>query len=113
MKRSRRAPPPTPPTRSRNPLVFGSAAVIVVIVVAAAAWLVASRPSTTAPLATNVTPVALPTFGSGQPQNVLESAAPEILTPTPGVAGPTPQVVTQSPWKVLIAHSAMPDMTPA
>src|SRR5260370_13733084 len=63
------------------------------------------------PQGTQVTPVALPTFGADAPQNVLEATAPEILTPTPGVSGPTPVVITQSPWKVLIAHSVIPDMT--
>ena len=96
-----------------NTAVRAAAAAGLVLVVAAATWLAASRPSAAPalPAGAGVTPVALPTFGADAPQNVLESTAPEILTPTPGVAGPTAVVLTQSPWQVLVPHSVTPDLT--
>src|SRR5579872_970276 len=107
------APQPKRPAPSflRNPAIIASAAVAGVVVIALGAWLIVGRTSSSSSTATGVTPVALPTFGADAPQNVLESTTPDILTPTPGVAGPTAVVVTQGAWQVLVAHSATPDLT--
>src|SRR5262249_26435219 len=68
------------------------------------------------PNTASVTPVALPDFS--QPPKEVDTTneidvPPDIGTPTPGVAGPTPVVVTNSPWQVLVAPRAVADMTSA
>jgi tripartite motif-containing protein 71 len=101
--------PPAPSWRS--PAVVASAAVVVAVLVIGGVWFATSRsvPSPAGPA--DVTPVALPTFGADAPQNVLDSSAPEILTPTPGTrSGPAAPVVTTGNWQVFVAHSAVPEM---
>jgi DNA-binding beta-propeller fold protein YncE len=91
-------------------VLFGAVAIVVALAVGG--LLIANRPGTPAATTTgaDVTPVALPTFGADVPQNVLDATAPEILTPTPGVAGPTAVVVTRSPWQVLIGRGVVRDL---
>jgi sugar lactone lactonase YvrE len=58
-----------------------------------------------------VTPVALPDFGQVAENTAADaSSQPDLATPTPGVAGPTAVVVTNSPWQVLIARNAVPEL---
>src|SRR5438309_797028 len=98
----------------RNPAVVAAAAIAVVVAVAAGVWLVASRPQlSTRPSASGggEPAVSVATLAASASQNVVQPTAPEILTPTPGAAGPTAVVVTNSPWQVLIARGAVRDMT--
>ena len=106
--------------RSRRTPILVACAVFVVVGVVVSVFLVtrpASAPSAVpavppaaAPGAGNVTPIALPTFGADAPTNPLDSGTPDIGTPTPGAAGPTAVVVTNSPWQVLVARGAVPDL---
>jgi DNA-binding beta-propeller fold protein YncE len=109
-RQQRRASPK--PVKPMTQFRMGAAALVLVLVVVlgGAVFLATSRQGS-APTAADVTPVALPTFGADAPQNVLDSSAPEILTPTPGAAGPTPVVVTTGNWQVLVAHSAVPELS--
>src|SRR5689334_22198132 len=110
--RSRSAAPPPPPRRGNPPWLAATAAVAVVVLVAGGVWLAVSRPAPVQPAAAGVTPVALPTFGADAPENVLESNAPEILTPTPGSRpAPAANVVTTGNWQVLVAHSSVPELS--
>ena len=81
--------------RLRSPYVLVAAAAVVVLlgVVAVRVWPLGGA-APVAPGGADVTPVALPTFGANVPQNVIDSSAPDIATPTPGLAGPTAVVVT-------------------
>jgi len=98
--------------RLRSPYVLVAAAAVVVLlgVVAVRVWPLGGA-APVAPGGADVTPVALPTFGANVPQNVIDSSAPDIATPTPGLAGPTAVVVTTGNWQVLVAHSAVPEMS--
>jgi DNA-binding beta-propeller fold protein YncE len=99
--------------RRRRPVLIACAAGLVVIGLAVGVWLLAGRPSAAPPGSggADVTPLALPTFAANAPETVLEATGPEILTPTPGVAGPTAVVITSSPWQVLIARGVLRDLT--
>src|SRR5437870_5502992 len=100
---------PDDPRTHRSLVLFGIAG-LVVLAVAVGLFLATRGPAASSPpsaalaaqQAAGVTPVELPTFGADAPQNVLDSTAPQLGTPTAGVAGPTAVVVTNSPWQVLI-----------
>src|SRR5262245_38034585 len=111
---ARRAPRPAHRGRPRVALLVG-ALLAVAAVVGGGIWIYSTSITTSSTRNTaSVTPVALPDFSqapkSAETTNEID-VPPDIGTPTPGVAGPTPVVVTSSPWQVLVAPRAVADMT--
>jgi sugar lactone lactonase YvrE len=97
------------------------ASLAVIAIVGAVVWFVTIKPALqSTPAATpnalagpgaNVTAVALPTFGADAPATDLGiTGPPSIATPTPGVAGPTAVVITNSPWQVVVARGVVRDL---
>src|SRR5438093_3822687 len=99
------------PNNRRRLLIAGGVVLIAAVV---AIILITTNQSTplVAPAATaSVTPVALPDFGQVAETTAADTSTPaDIATPTPGLAGPTAVVVTNSPWQVLVARNAVPDL---
>ncbi|HEY0584386.1 MAG TPA: hypothetical protein VGE94_19535, partial [Chloroflexota bacterium] len=97
-------------------ILAGSA--IVIAALAIGLWLstsrsapqVAGQPGAAANATPSSTQVSLPDFGQVAAEAAADAPPPEIGTPTPGVAGPTAVVVTNSPWQVLVNRGVVADL---
>jgi DNA-binding beta-propeller fold protein YncE len=91
---------------------------VVIAAIAATVWLSTTR--TAPPLASqsgsggnataSTTQVSLPDFGQVAADTAADAPPPEIGTPTPGIAGPTAVVVTNSPWQILVNRGLVADL---